>query len=227
MKLERERIHNAYLLPSIVLLLVLQPLLATLSSTPTAVLMLPFVVTLVAVIWSLDLGGAWSRRGVAVGAVALAANLARMKSSTPHLEIVAGSASALLSLLCVVLGVRALFAAAQTTATSLLTAVSVYLLIGITFAIVYSLVFAVEPGWFKGVSPGRLSAEISELLYFSLGTLSTVAYGDILPVHPISRLLCNVEAIVGQMYVAVLVALLVGGYAAGRASTTRGGPHGD
>jgi hypothetical protein len=71
------------------------------------------------------------------------------------------------------------------------------------------------------VSPSGRSAEIAELVYFSIGTLTTAAYGDILPAHPLSRLLCNVEAVVGQMYVAVLVAMLVSGYAAGRGGRPR------
>jgi uncharacterized membrane protein len=52
-----------------------------------------------------------------------------------------------------------------------------------------------------------------ELLYFSVVTLSTVGYGDILPNSEITRMLAAIEAITGQFYVAVIVAVLVGTYA--------------
>ena len=47
-------------------------------------------------------------------------------------------------------------------------------------------------------------------LYFSFATLTTHGYGDIVPTSPISRMLASMEAITGQLYLAVLVARLVG-----------------
>ena len=48
-----------------------------------------------------------------------------------------------------------------------------------------------------------------ELVYFSLTTLTSTGYGDILPVHPAARSLANLEAVIGQLYLAILVARLV------------------
>jgi hypothetical protein len=50
---------------------------------------------------------------------------------------------------------------------------------------------------------------ISNLIYFSIVTLTTVGYGDITPVHPIARSISNLEAIIGQLYPATLLARLV------------------
>jgi hypothetical protein len=47
------------------------------------------------------------------------------------------------------------------------------------------------------------------LIYFSFVTLTTVGYGDILPMHPVARSLCNLESIIGQLYPATLLARLV------------------
>ena len=44
------------------------------------------------------------------------------------------------------------------------------------------------------------------MTYFSFVTLTTVGYGDILPVHPLARSLANLEAIIGQLYPATLLA---------------------
>ena len=52
----------------------------------------------------------------------------------------------------------------------------------------------------------------SELLYFSLVTLSTVGYGDVVPFHGEVRMLAALEGVTGVLYVAITVALLVSAY---------------
>ena len=52
----------------------------------------------------------------------------------------------------------------------------------------------------------------SHFLYYSFVTLTTLGYGDITPVHPVARMLSYLEAVIGQLYLAVLVASLVGRY---------------
>jgi len=49
----------------------------------------------------------------------------------------------------------------------------------------------------------------SDLIYFSFVTLTTLGYGDIVPVDPVARSLSNIEAILGQLYPATLLARLV------------------
>ena len=62
-------------------------------------------------------------------------------------------------------------------------------------------------------------------LYFSFVTLSTVGFGDIVPVSPISRLLAIIEATVGMLYVTVLIARLVALYSSTEAADkTEGQP---
>ena len=55
----------------------------------------------------------------------------------------------------------------------------------------------------------RISARQTELVYFSIITLTTVGYGDIAPIHPVSRSLASLEGLTGQLYLTVLVARLV------------------
>jgi hypothetical protein len=52
----------------------------------------------------------------------------------------------------------------------------------------------------------------SELLYFSLVTLSTIGYGDVVPLHGEVRMLAALEGVTGVFYVAITVAILVSGY---------------
>jgi len=89
-----------------------------------------------------------------------------------------------------------------------------YLLVGVGFGHAYSLIEALAPGSFVGhdlaaggAGPGRTHAVLT---YFSLSTLTTVGYGDVTPATGVTRGLANVEAIVGQFYLAVVVADLIG-----------------
>ena len=50
----------------------------------------------------------------------------------------------------------------------------------------------------------------SHLLYFSLITLTTIGYGDIVPVSAPARVLCGIEGLIGQLFVAIIIARLVG-----------------
>jgi hypothetical protein len=47
------------------------------------------------------------------------------------------------------------------------------------------------------------------LLYFSLVTMTTLGYGDIAPAAPAARMLCSLEAVIGQLFVAIFIARLV------------------
>ncbi|MCP1839297.1 hypothetical protein ACVIHI_007789 [Bradyrhizobium sp. USDA 4524] len=53
------------------------------------------------------------------------------------------------------------------------------------------------------------SAPASSVYYLSFVTLTSTGYGDIIPVHPLARSLCNVESVIGQLYPATLLARLV------------------
>ena len=90
-------------------------------------------------------------------------------------------------------------------------AVSVYLLIGIVFAQLYDLVETLQPGSF---SAAFLEPEASPgwtfLLFYSFMTLTTVGYGDITPATDATRSLAILEGTIGVLYVAILIARLLG-----------------
>ena len=104
---------------------------------------------------------------------------------------------------------RAVFAAGRITYHRVIGAVLLYLAIGFVFVALFTLVGALAPGSFSGLTVADRIFVPSDFVYFSFSTLTTVGYGDIVPVHPIARSLCNVEAIIGQLYPATLLARLV------------------
>jgi hypothetical protein len=98
------------------------------------------------------------------------------------------------------------------TADKIYGALCVYLLIGLTWGFMLLTLEGVQPGSFSlGLSqPSGIAKDPATLVYFSFVTLSTVGYGDITPLSPPARSLAFMEAIIGQIYLAVLVARLVG-----------------
>jgi hypothetical protein len=101
--------------------------------------------------------------------------------------------------------------APQIAASHLYTAISIYLLLGMFWFCVYCAIDTYLPG---SIMQGGslLQHRESELLYFSLITLSTIGYGDIVPVNPEVRMLAALEGLVGVLYVAITVAILVSAF---------------
>ncbi len=95
-------------------------------------------------------------------------------------------------------------------------AACIYLLSGSLWGIVYFLLSVVSPGSFEGIVGESWSEQLNEYTYHSFVTLTTLGYGDVLPVLPVARTLCYLEAALGQMYLTVLVAALVGIHIANR-----------
>lgn len=113
---------------------------------------------------------------------------------------------------------RHVLASGPVDADKLYAAVSAYLLIGLTFASVFEALIHWRPGAFS-FSNGQ-GGDPDAMMYFSLVTLCTVGYGDILPALPEARVLAVLEAILGQLYLAVLMARLVGLNLSDSAATT-------
>jgi ion channel len=88
-------------------------------------------------------------------------------------------------------------------------AVLLYLLIALFFVAAFAFVGLLIPNAFQGIKIEDSPALASNLIYFSFVTLTSTGYGDVLPVHPIARSLCNIETIIGQLYPATLLARLV------------------
>jgi hypothetical protein len=90
-------------------------------------------------------------------------------------------------------------------------AIAAYLLLAILFAYSYTFIAFIAPGsfqlpaWVTGTGPERGEA----FFYLSIVTLTTVGFGDITPIHPVARSLVMLEALIGQLYPAILIARLV------------------
>jgi len=103
---------------------------------------------------------------------------------------------------------RAVFAPGKVTFHRIVGGVLLYLIIGQIFAGLFGLVTLLEPNAVTHLEPLNNNF-VGDLIYFSFVTLTTTGYGDIVPVHPYARSLANIEAVIGELYRATLLARLV------------------
>lgn len=90
----------------------------------------------------------------------------------------------------------------------LIGAICVYLLIGAMWALIFTLIESLHPGSFR--IPESELTDLSQFFYYSFVTLTTLGYGDITPITSGARSVSIIEAVIGQLYIAILVSRLVG-----------------
>ncbi|MEM7062136.1 MAG: potassium channel family protein [Cyanobacteria bacterium P01_B01_bin.77] len=114
---------------------------------------------------------------------------------------------------------RDIFNAPTVTIDTVRGGISVYMLIGFVWALLYGIVNTLDANAFSQplIRPGSYLRSI----HFSFTTLTTLGYGDIVPLSEVAQVLTNLEAIVGQMYSSVLIAILIGSYLAQRSNQVR------
>lgn len=124
--------------------------------------------------------------------------------------------AALSTLVCLILltavTLRHVFQAGPVTADRVRGAIAAYVLIGLTWAFIYHAIDLKLPGAFSlsTVRSAPVDHErMQDLTYFSFVTLTTLGYGDITPIHRSVRMFAIVEALIGQLYPATLVARLI------------------
>jgi len=94
-------------------------------------------------------------------------------------------------------------------------AVAAYLLLGLTWAVLFAVLAMASPAAFQlppavDAAQAIRSGDGSVFYYFSFVTLTTLGFGDVVPLSPAARTLTWLEAVVGQLYLAILIARLVG-----------------
>ncbi|MCP3888448.1 MAG: two pore domain potassium channel family protein [Desulfobulbaceae bacterium] len=126
-------------------------------------------------------------------------------------------------LLSVYLGLLVFTFAAQiskfktVTLNTIIATLCLYLVIGLFWGALYALLYEVVPGSYSGALLENTEGNKFNLfIYFSIVTLTTLGYGDITPQTLEASSLCQLEAIVGQFFTAVVIAWLVGSYASAK-----------
>jgi Ion channel len=154
---------------------------------------------------------------VVIGAIILWAS--RFYPS-PGLRILSSVFSIIILLLYVRIVLLVMFRQGPVSWSRIQGGVCAYLLIGMAWASAFELVEELHPGAFHFITdPTNMDQLTSKLIYFSFATLTTVGFGDVLAVYPFARSLAIAEAIVGQLFPAILIGALVAMAMQARAKT--------
>jgi hypothetical protein len=86
---------------------------------------------------------------------------------------------------------------------------SLYLLLGLIWTVIYLLLLAMDPNAFSGVEAANWQQGFSRIAYYSFVTLTTLGYGDILPTNHVAEFFVYMEAIIGVFYMAIIVSSLI------------------
>jgi len=158
-------------------------------------------------------GGSF-RVALFLGVPALLAQVTLLAIDSFWLETLRYSATSLFLFWVCLLFVKDIALRARTvTLELLLGSVNVYLLLGTGFALVFALIEHLQPGSFTGLEGFAFMSDLNlAFLYYSFITMTTLGYGDISPVQPHAMTASYVLAILGQLYLAILVARLVALY---------------
>jgi voltage-gated potassium channel Kch len=192
-------------------------LLATLIATPLLAVLdidaepLEILLALNLLAGALGLGAGWRRR--ALLSVTIAALLFHFGSAqfAVGLRPAAHAFWAVIAFLTAAAALRFAMSSTRVDAEHLYAALSTYLLGGIFFGVLYHVVSNVWTGSFSAAgTAGGLG--LFDGIYFSFVTLATLGYGDVVPVNEVARGLAVIEAIAGQLFLAVMIARLVGSY---------------
>lgn len=154
-----------------------------------------------------------------------ASRMAADATLATNLGLASHLAAVLLLLGCVIATLRYVLLSRQVTTDSICAAVVAYLFIGLAFSSAYYCLVVLNAHSFSIPSdmPVASSAELeTSMIYYSYVTLATLGYGDIAPRLPLSQMLAVIEAIIGQFYIAVVIAWLMSVYAAARTQVQRG-----
>jgi hypothetical protein len=148
-----------------------------------------------------------------VALLTIALRWAALSDTAGALLIVGAGAMILAFALLLVLLLAAVYRAGPITRYRLYGAVAAYGLLGLLWAYLYLLVELVAPGALHFPDPTGVGLDLpriqADVVYFSFATLTTLGYGDIVPVHAFARSMAVLEALTGQLFIATLIAQLV------------------
>jgi Ion channel len=202
------------LLAALCLFILLNPLIAA-SRTGATALNVGLLAILVLSVWALRLQrGALLRVGMLGLLTVLALVTARFGGDEPWLRPLALGAAVLFIGSVTVALLRYVLDPRTITTDKVFGAVAAYVLIALTFALLFGLLLLVQPGAFhiaaENAADGHLGWMV--MMYFSFTVLTSTGFGEITPVTDMARSLIVIEQVLGVMYVAFLIARLANLY---------------
>jgi len=163
-------------------------------------------------VWSLRGAGRLYSAGMLVAITGIVLSILSVVRESDMLHVITLLAMFVFLLLATINAFRQIAVGNDISLNRIVGAVCVYLLLGVMWSIAYNVLEYLQPDSFKGLTELVSPVWNPDWIYFSFVTITTLGYGDITPLTQTARSLTVAEAIVGQFYIAVLVAGLVSAY---------------
>lgn len=207
----KKQYNFVYLFLGLLMFLLIAPMIIELHlGRETLIFQLALDASLILGIWSVVNQRHWFLLGVILSLIGISITIIDSHLHIPELKLAGYAVVLPFYILTAVLALRYIFSPRGSVDFNILMgAICVYMLMGVIWAIMYSFLEFLLPGSFSG-QKDEVTARGHEFVYYSFVTLTTLGYGDLLPLSPVARALAYMEALIGQIYVAVLIAGLVG-----------------
>ena len=205
-----------YLLAGLVAYLLLGPLAREIfGEMDGLVLMIALSSILVIGIFSLQESRLLFGAGIVLAAVAVLLTVMDFfDAKNQTLKLIALADVFIFFVISIALAVRHLFQEGPITLNRLMGGICIYILLGMCWSSIYMYLIWWQPDAFAGAVLDTPDNPVFwDMIYFSFVTLTTLGYGDITPAEPVARALAYTEAVVGQLYIAILIGTLVGNIA--------------
>lgn len=202
------RQHNFfYLLAGLLFLLIAVPLFRDLTGTGYPhVSELAFSVFLIIGIWSLPGTRNWFLLGIVLVTLGIGSNILALAGTGIFFSYLSLCSYIIFLMLTISLAIRQVVRSGPINANRVIGVICIYLLLGLVWSLIYVLINMFIPDSFSIQIGGSPFEQAQPFLYYSFVTLTTLGYGDISPLGETARAMSTIEAILGQFYIAILVA---------------------
>ena len=209
-----------YLFFALLLLLFVTPVITDLGLFPPAVVQtLGFSMVLAIGVWSLKGCRRMFSIGMFLAVTGIIVSIAASAVDSAAYGVASMSVFIAFLAVSIVEALRKVALSREVSSNRLVGAVCVYLMLGSLWAVAYSMLYLLSPESFRLPEATSDAFSMAHWNYYSFVTLTTLGYGEIVPVSATARTLAFAEAVFGQLYIAILVAGLVGAYISARQSS--------
>ncbi len=180
------------------------------TETSVPIVPLVFLISIILILRALRLHKTRFKIYIAIAAIAYLADICFALERIVYLKelfsLITAFIYAIFLVMAIIAITRKLFSVRKVSTDTIIGGICVYILLGFLWALFYYLIYCFD----KGAFSLQAQSASPNFFYFSFITLTTTGYGDIFPLDKVAMALSSLEAIAGQMYLAVLIARLVG-----------------
>jgi voltage-gated potassium channel len=213
----RQEPNFGYLLVSLLALLIVGPVAHDiLGSASGLILMIAINATLVIGIWSLQDERKLFLFGLLLSFLSIAITIIEFFNPNMILVLISLTILLIFEILSIFIAGRHLLSGGEISLNRLMGGICIYLLLGMAWTVLYIYMIVQQPGSFAGTELLTNTSPYWDMTYFSFVTLTTLGFGDITPVSTGARALTYMEAVTGQLYIAILIGALVGSFISAR-----------